>query len=342
MLLFRSLLILARAFFRARSQLALENLALRHQLLVLQRSVKRPQLERCDRVLWIFLSRIWKNWRPSLVLVKPETVVGWHRQAFKAFWRWKSRSRRRGRPRVSREIINLIRRMARENPLWSPERIESELRLLGFSVAEGTVKKYMGRERPGPSSQTWMTFLRNHLPETAACDFFTVPTATFRWLLCFIVLSHDRRRIVHFNVTEHPTAEWTAQQMVEAFPGDGAIPKFLVRDRDGIYGAWFRRRVRNMGIMEIITSRKSPWQNPFAERVIGSIRRECLDHVIVFGEDHLRRVLRAYVHYYNESRPHLSLERNAPIPRKIERPTKGRVIAIPKAGGLHHRYKRAA
>jgi len=342
MLVFRSLLILARAFFRARCQLALENLALRHQLLVLQRRVKQPRLDRSDRLLWVLLSRLWKNWRPSLVLVKPETVVAWHRGAFKAFWRWKSRPRRRGRPTVPREIINLIRRMARENPLWSPERIQSELALLGHEVAEATVKKYMGRGRPGPSSQTWMTFLRNHLPETAACDFFTLPTATFRVLYCFLVLSHDRRRIVHFNVTANPSAEWTAQQIVEAFPGDGTLPKFLVRDRDGIYGDWFRQRVRNMGIRQIIIGRKSPWQNPFAERVIGSIRRECLDHVIVFGEAHLRRILTAYVRYYNQSRTHLSLERNAPVPRDIEPPARGRVIAISQVGGLHHLYKRAA
>ncbi len=242
MLLFRSLLILVRAFFRARPQLALENLALRHQLLVLRSSVKQPRLDRGDRLLWVFLSQIWNNWRHTLVLVKPETVVGWHRRACKAFWRWKSRPRRRGRSMVPRKIINLIRRMARENPLWSPEGIQSELALLGHEVAEDTVKKYVGRGRTGPSSQTWMTFLRNHLAETAACDFFTVPTVTPRWLGCFVVLSHDRRRIVHFNVTTRPSAEWTAQQVVEAFPGDTPAPRYLVRDRDGIYGAFFRRR----------------------------------------------------------------------------------------------------
>jgi putative transposase len=342
MLFCRLLLALLRALAQDRSQLLLEIIALRHQLLVLHRSAKQPRLRQTDRLFWIFLSRFWKNWRPSLVLVKPETVVAWHRQAFKAFWRWKSRPRRQGRPTVPRKIINLIRRMARDNPLWSPERIQSELALLGHDVAEATVKKYMGRKSQGPGSQRWMTFLRNHLPQTAACDFFTVPTVSFRWLVCFLVLSHDRRRIVHFNVTEHPTAEWAAQQIVEAFPGDGTLPKFLARDRDGIYGDWFRRRVRNMGIREIITSRKSPWQNPFAERVIGSIRRECLDHVIVFGEDHLRRVLKSYVLYYNQSRPHLSLERNAPVPRNVEPPSRGRVIAISQVGGLHHRYKRAA
>ena len=288
------------------------------------------------------MSRVWKNWRSSLVLVKPETVVAWHRTAFKAFWRWKSRPRRRGRPTVPREIVNLIKRMARENPLWSPERVQSELALLGHEVAEATVKKYMGRRPGGVSSQRWITFLRNHLPETAACDFFTVPTVTFRWLVCFVVLSHDRRRIVYFNVTANPSAEWTAQQVVEAFPGDGAIPKFLVRDRDGIYGDYFRRRIRNTGIREIITSRKSPWQSPFVERVIGTIRRECLDHVIVLGENHLRRILKSYVCYYDRSRPHLSLQRNAPIPRKVEPPSQGRVIAMPQVGGLHHRYQRAA
>lgn len=338
-MLLRSLLALLRAFFQNRSQPALENLALRHQLLVLRRSVQQPQIHQGDRLFWVFLSRVLKSWRLSLVLVKPTTVVAWHRKGFKFFWKWKSRTARRGRPAIPRQLINLIRRMARENPLWSPERIESELALLGLNVAEGTVAKYMGHSRSG--SPSWLTFLRNHLPETAACDFFTLPTATFRVLYCFLVLSHDRRRIVHFNVTTNPTAEWAAQQVVQAFPGDAPIPRFLVRDRDGIYGSCFRRRVQNMGIREIITSRKSPWQNPFVERVIGTIRRECLDRVIVLGEDHLRRLLKSYLRYYDRSRPHLSLQRNAPIPRKVE-PGRGRVIAIPQVGGLHHHYKRAA
>jgi len=231
--------------------------------------------------------------------------------------------------------------MARENLLWSPERIQSEMALLGHDVAEATVKKYMAQGRRGPRSQTWLIFLRNHLPDTAACDFFVVPTATFRLLMCFLVLSHDRRRILHFNITSSPTAEWTAQQLIEAFPGDGPVPRFLVRDRDSIYGDWFRRRVKGMGIREVITSWKSPWQNHFAERAIGSVRRECLDHLIVLGERHLRRILMAYIAYYNGVRPHLSLQRNAPIPRKAES-GRGRVIAIPQVGGLHHRYQRAA
>ncbi|MDP3939894.1 MAG: integrase core domain-containing protein, partial [Deltaproteobacteria bacterium] len=299
--------------------------------------MKRPQLRQTDRLFWILLTKLWKVWRPNLVLVKPATVVGWHRKGFKFFWKWRSRTRRRGRPAIPRQLMNLIRRMARENPLWSPERIESERALLGHDVAEGTVAKYMGHRRSG--SPSWLTFLRNHLPETAACDFFTIPTATFRVLYCFLVLSHDRRRIIHFNVTANPSAEWTAQRIIEAFPGDGAVPRFLIRDRDGIYGGYFRRRVQNMGIREIITSRKSPWQNPFVERVIGTIRSECLDHVIVLGEDHLRRLLKSYLHYYDRSRPHLSLERNTPVPRNIEPSSRGRVIAIAHIGGLHHRYE---
>ncbi len=235
-----------------------------------------------------------------------------------------------------------MRRMARENSTWGAPRIQSELRLLGHEVAESTVARYMPPRRGGPPSQNWRTFLRNHLHCTAACDFFVVPTVTFRLMYCFLVLSHERRRLIHFNVTPHPSAEWTAQQIIEAFPADGTETRFLLRDRDSIYGAFFRRRVRNMGIEEVMTARRSPWQNPYAERVIGSIRRECLDHLIILSEEHLLTILRSYQLYYNESRCHLSLERNSPIPREVELPSKGRVFAIPQVGGLHHRYARAA
>ena len=232
--------------------------------------------------------------------------------------------------------------MAQENPLWGAPRIRSELLLLGYHVAEATVAKYMTRRAKRPPSQSWRTFLRNHLRTSAACDFFVVPTATFRLLFCFVILSHDRRRIVHFNVTAHPTAEWTAQQIREVFPGDGTEPRYLLRDRDGAYGDAFRRAVRAIGIREILTAPQSPWQNPYAERVIGSIRRECLDHLIVLNEDHLRKILMEYVLYYNASRPHLSLERNAPVPRSVEAPALGAVVSVPQVGGLHHLYTRAA
>ena len=230
--------------------------------------------------------------------------------------------------------------MSLENPTWGAPRILSELLLLGYDVAEGTVAKYMALRRK-PSSQTWRTFLDNHVPDIAACDFFTVPTVTFRVLYVFIVLRHDRREVVHFNVTTHPSAEWTARQIVNAFPYEAA-PRFLIRDRDGIYGEYFQNRVKSPGMEEVPIAPRSPWQNPYCERVIGSIRRECLDHVIVLDEAHVRRILTDYFAYYHGSRPHLSLDRNSPTPRDVEPPSMGSVIAIAQVGGLHHRYTRAA
>ena len=320
MSILRIILLPLCALFRDRSHLALENLALRQQLAILHRKAPRPRLRSADRVFWLSLARVWDQWRSALILVRPETVLRWHRQGFRYFWKWKSR----GRPCVSPEAIRLIRRMSRENPLWGAPRIRSELLLLGYDVAEATVAKYMTRRGRRPPSQTWRTFLRNHLRTRAACDFFVVPTATFRLLFCFVILSHDRRRILHINITAHPTAAWTAQQIREAFPRDVTKHRFLLRDRDGAYGDEFRRVVRAIGIREILTAPQSPWQNPYAERVIGSIRRECLNHLIILGERHLRSILSEYVNYYNQSRPHLALDRNAPIARDVEPPSRGR------------------
>jgi putative transposase len=334
------LAVLLRGLLANRAALAAENLALRQQLGVLQRSCKRPRLRRRDRVFWVWPSRLWQGWRSCLIVVQPATVVRWHRQGFRLYWRWRSRSNKAGRPSLDAEVQQLIRRMCRENPLWGAPRIESELALLGYDVAESTVAQYMVRGRK-PPSQTWRTFLANHVECLASIDFFTVATATFRVLYVFVVLRHDRRRVVHFNVTAHPTAAWTAQQIVQAFPYDEA-PRFLIRDRDGIYGEDVQCRIRNMGIEEVLIAPRSPWQNPYCERLVGSIRRECLDHMIVFSEDHLRRVLDSYFAYYHESRTHLSLERNAPTPRRVEPRCEGRVVAIPHVGGLHHRYARAA
>jgi putative transposase len=230
--------------------------------------------------------------------------------------------------------------MSRENVTWGAPRIQPELQLLGYTLAESTVAAYMCRHRK-PPSQTWRTFLEDHVPDIAAIDFFVVPTVRFRLLYCFIVLRHDRRRVAHFNVTAHPTARCTAQQVVEAFPFDEA-PRFLIRDHDGIYGQDFCARVRHMGIEEVIIAYRPPWQSPYVERLIGSIRRECLDHMIAFSEAHLRRILTSYLAYYHDSRTHLSLDRNAPVPRQAEPPERGEVIAIPQVGGLHHRYTRAA
>ncbi len=339
MSLFRIVVSLFCAFIRTRSELALENLALRQQLAILEHKSKRPCLRKHDRIFWVCLKRIWPNWRSALVIVQPDTVVRWHQLGFKLFWRLKSRGKS-GRPRIEAEIRQLIRRMSRENTGWGVPRIQSELALLGHVVSEATVRKYRIQHRK-PPSQSWRTFLDNHLTDIVAIDFFTVPTATFRVLSAFVVLRHDRRRIVHFNVTSHPTAAWTEQQIVEAFPEE-TTPRFLIRDRDGIYGKYFHQRVRGMGIEEVVTSRRSPWQNPYCERVIGSIRRDCLNHVIVLNERHLRRILRSYLEYYHESRTHLSLDRNSPVERQVDPPERGRVIAIPQVGGLHHRYCRAA
>ena len=231
--------------------------------------------------------------------------------------------------------------MSRENPTWGTPRIVSELKLLGRTVSEETVRKYRIKPRK-PPSQTWRTFLANHMLETAACDFFTVPTATFRVLYVFIVLCHDRRRVVHFNVTTNPHAEWASQQIVNAFPFDEA-PRFLIRDNDGIYGDKFDQRVENLGIEQVPTAPRSPWKNTFCERVIGSIRRDCLDHVIVLNEAHLRRILTQYLGYYHDSRPHQGLDCDTPNTREVHPPDKGDVIiSIPQFGGLHHRYERRA
>jgi putative transposase len=329
-----------RAVFFGSATIALENVALRHQLLILQRSVDRPRLARWDRIFWVWLSRWWTGWRLNLIIVQPATVLAWHRQGFQLFWRWKSKPKRVGRPRLDAEIRDLIRRMAQENPTWGRRRIRAELALLGYRVAELTVARYMRRAVPRPSP-TWRTFLAAHARDIVAVDFFLVPTLTFRPLFVFVMLRHERRELLHINVTDHPTAVWTARQLVEAFP-DHSAPRFLLRDRDAIYGEEFARRVERMGIREVLSAPRAPWQNPFAERVIGSIRRECLDHFLILNDAHLRRLLRAYVAYYNTARPHQSLDNNSPQPRVVESSPRGRLIAIPQVGGLHHRYTRVA
>ncbi len=338
MLLFLRLLIVA--CFHSRAVLAAENLALRHQLGVLARTARRPRLRRRDRIFWVWLSHIWPDWRSALVIVKPETVITWHRQGFRLYWRWRSRAGKPGRPRVDPEIRELIRRMSRENQLWGSPRIRDELALLGLKVAKSTVEKYMIKDGR-PRTHTWRTFIDNHIKDIAAIDFFTVPTVTFRILYCFVVLRLDRRCVVHFNVTANPTAPWTAQQLVEAFPYD-QTPRFLIRDRDGTYGHVVRARLRGMGIAEVLTAPRSPWLNGYAERLIGSIRRECLDHLIVLSERHLLRILGEYFEYYHRSRPHQSLDGNSPDPRNVESSDGRRVVGTAVLGGLHHTYRRAA
>src|SRR3954454_9381826 len=272
--LFASLL----ASFRRRAALQVEILALRHQLGVLQRSVKRPKLSATDRILWVWLSSVWNEWRTSVFIVKAATVVAWHRKGFRLFWTWKVRHGKPGRPMVPREVRELIRIMSRENPIWGAPCIHGELLKLGIDIGETSVSKYMVR-RKRPPSQTWKTFLANHVKSMVSVDFFTVPTIRFQILYVFLVLAHDRRRILHFAVTAHPTAEWSIQQLREAFPWDTA-PQYLLRDRDRIFGKEFVDEVKAMGIKQVTSTPRCPWQRAYVERVIGTIRRECLDHVI--------------------------------------------------------------
>jgi putative transposase len=328
-----------RSTLRTQRELALENLALRQQVAVLKARQPRPQLTATDRLFWVVLSTLWRNWRSSLLVVRPETVVRWHRRGFRHYWAWKSR-RRRGRPIISSDLRELIRRMSHANPLWGAPRIHGELLKLGLTVSQATVSKYMVRPRR-PPSQAWRTFLKNHAQELIALDFFTVPTATFRVLFVFVVLSYGRRRRVHFNVTEHPTAEWTARQLLEAC-GVNECPRHLTRDRDQVYGERFSRQARVLDIREAVIAPRSPWQNAYAERVIGSIRRECLDHVVIVSERQLLRILSKYVDYYNKTRTHLSLAKDAPDSRSVLPPSQGGVIQVPRVGGLHHEYLRQA
>lgn len=334
-----SVLAMLRGVVRSRVALHLEVLVLRHQLQVLQRSrPRRVHLVKVDRWLWAWLSRSWSDWRTALVIVKPETVIAWHRQGFRVFWTWKSR-RRIGRPPVAADVRALIRTMTQENPLWGAPRIHGELLKLGLEVSQATVAKYIPR-RPAPPSQTWHTFLANHVQQIVAADFFVVPTAACRLLFVLVLLAHDRRRIVHVAVTPHPTAAWTAQQLREAFPWDQA-PRYLMHDRDLAFQA-VTATARAMDIEVVRTAPRSPWQNAYVERLIGSVRRECLDHVIVFNATGLRAILKSYVAYYTTSRTHLSLEKDSPEPRAVIARGNGRVVAIPQVGGLHHRYDRHA
>lgn len=337
--LVRSLALAALGFFRTRSELAVEILALRHQLGVLRRSVRRPRLTQVDRSLWLLLSRRWSRWRDALVIVKPATVIKWHRAGFRRYWAWRS-GRRGGRPGIDREIRALIQRMATVN-IWGAPRIHGELLKLGIQISEATVSKHMPRRRK-PPSQTWRTFLDNHARDLVSVDFFTVPTVSFHVLLVLVILAHYRRRILGINVTANPTAAWAANQIVQAFPWEPS-PRYLLRDRDGIYGAVFRHWIDNLGVKGVVIAPRSPWQSPYVERVVGTLRRELLDRVIVINEGHLRRLLRAFVaEYYHPSRTHLSLAKDCPDPRRAEPAQSGDVVELPLIGGLHHRYARRA
>ena len=309
---------------------------LRQQINVLRRAApKKLRFGLIDKLILAGACRLFPKAYDALAIVRPDTVVRWHRAVFRSYWHWKSRCRP-GRPAIPSEIRRLIRQMSIDNPLWGAPRIHGELLKLGIDVGQTSVAKYMARRR-GPPSQGWKTFLRNHADGIAAMDLFVVPTISFRLLYCLLIIGHGRRQILWLGVTAHPTAEWIANQLTEAI-GWEQVPRYLIRDRDAAYGEVFIRRVRSMGIRDRPTSPRSPWQNGYAERLIGSIRRECVDHVVVFGECHLRHLLLSYMNYYNEAPTHLSLNKDAPISRAAD--TAGRIIVRTVLGGLHHQYCR--
>jgi Integrase core domain len=334
--LIRLIFSLAVDLVRSRAALEAEVLVLRQQINVLRRGKpKRLTFVAADKLMLGWICWLFPNARGALAIMRPETVVRWHRAGFRSYWRWKSRGWP-GRPALPAEIQKLIHEMSIANPLWGAPRIHGELLKLGINVGQTSVAKYMVRTRR-PPSQGWKTFLRNHADSIAAIDLFVVPTVSFRLLYGLLIMGHVRRQILWLGVTAHPTAEWIANQLTQALGWDWP-PSHLIRDRDACYGGVFTRRVRALGIRDHPISPRSPWQNGYAERLIGSIRRECLDHVVVFGERHLRHLLSCYVDYYNAARTHLSLEKDAPIRRPIQ--SEGRIQARPVLGGLHHQYAR--
>jgi putative transposase len=332
-------------FFRSRRDLLLENFALRQQLAVLKRRHSHPRLAVTDRLFWVILRRFWSRWRETLILVQPETVVRWHRAGFRLYWTWLSRHPiRAGRKGVSVELRELIFRMVTENPTWGSPRIHGELKMLGFDISERTVLRWMRKApRNSDPAKRWAAFLSNHREAIAAMDFFNVPTLTFGVLYCFFIIAHDRRRILHCNVTRHPSSAWLIQQLREAFPYDSA-PGYLIFDRGASFNEEVIDTVKSFGIQPKRTSFRSPWQNGVGERWVGNCRRDLLDHVIVVNERHLKRLLNAYIIYYHDDRTHLALAKGTPAGREPEKnPNIGcPVVSMPRLGGLHHRYGLAA
>jgi putative transposase len=337
-----SLFAVMRRLFCARGSLLLENLVLRQQLAVLKRRHPRKQLGAVDRLFWIVARRLWSGWKRSIIIVAPETVARWHQVGFRLYWRWISQTRQRvGRKRISKELRELIFRMVAENQTWGAPRIHGELLMLGFDISERTISRWMRRAPRDPEpAKRWLAFLRNHREAIAAMDFFTVPTITFSMLYCFFIISHDRRRILHFNVTNHPTSHWLVQQLREAFPYDSAS-RYLILDQDRKYGLEVFAAIRSLQISAVRTSFQSPWQNGVAERWVESCRHDLLDHVIALNEAHLKRLISDYVGYYHDDRTHLRLGKNTPNVRLRSR-GRGHVTSMPRLGGLHHRYDRAA
>jgi len=328
---------------RSKADLIAENALLRHQLALLKRQTKRPKLKSADRLSLLVLARVARTWRQALLIVQPATLLRWHREGYRLFWKWKSR-RRCSQPRISEETIALIRRMAEENQLWGAERIHGELLKLGIEVAKRTIQRYIGHKPvPRLPSQTWSTFLKTHAKDVWAVDFVPVIDLLFRQIFVFFIVELESRRVVHFGVTRHPSQFWAAQQLREA-TSDGQAPRFLLRDNDNKYGSAFDAVARVTGIDVLRTPIKAPRANAIVERYVGSVRRECLDHLLIFSERQLYRVIRAYVDYFNRSRPHQGIGQNVPCgpPRRSAELMTGKIINLQVLNGLHHEYRRAA
>src|SRR5438309_10121336 len=328
--------------FRTRQTLLLENFALRQQLTVLKRKHRRPKVSRLDKLFWVLAHRFWSAWKSPLIIVTPETVVRWHRAGFRLYWSWISRVKKQvGRKRLSKEIRNLIFRMVAENPTWGAPRIHGELLILGFDVSERSISRWMKRAPRDPElARRWQAFVRNHRDAIAAMDFFTVPTVTFQLLYCFFIISHERRQILHVNVTRHPTSTWIAQQLREAFPYESAA-SFLLFDHDQKYALEVPAALGSLQITGVQTSIRSQWQNGVAERRVGSCGRDLLDQIIALNARHLNRLLSTYASYHHDDRTHLGLRKETPG-RRIRSTATGPVICHARLGGLHHRYDRAA
>lgn len=329
----------------SRRELLLENLALRQQLIALRQKHPQPRLATSDKLFWLVLRRFWSGWRGDLLIVEPDTIARWHREGFKLYWRWLSRHKvRLGRRPTCKELRELIFRMVAENPTWGAPRIHGELKMLGFEISERTALRWMRKAPRNPeSARRWAAFLSNHREVIAAMVFFTVPTLTFGVLYCFFVIADDRRRVVHFNATKHPTSAWVIRQLREAFPYDSA-PRYLIFDRGSNFNEEVVETVKSFGIEPKRTSFQSPWQNGVAERFVGSCRSDLLDHVIVLNERHLKRMMNEYIRYYYEDRTHLGLSKETPAQRQASKGTApdAKVVSAPRLGGLHHRYNIAA
>jgi transposase InsO family protein len=335
----KSLLLFFRKSFETNLQLKLEVIFLTKQIEILQRTTPKIKTKITDRIFFIVMMDLFSNWKERIFIVKPDTLIRWHRKGFRIFWKRKTKNNKGGRPKINKEVIELIKQMAIENPLWGVPRVHGELLKLGYDISQSTVQRYFPKRGGRTIGQRWKTFLRNHSKEIISVDFLTVPTINFKMIYILIVIDHYRRRLIHFNITQYPNPSWTLQQ-IRNMLFENKAPKYLIRYRDSKYGGYFSAGLKQFGINQILTSYRSPWQNGYVERVIGSIKRECLDHVIVLNENHLRTIMTDYVSYYNKYRTHLGLNKDSPEGRPVQK--EGQIEKILIVNGLHHYYYRKA